>query len=374
MTTTAATGPTQAAARAPSEVSAEAFAERLFHSVLGTCEMLSVYVGERLGWYAALRDHGALTAHELASRTATDPRYCREWLELQATYGLLGLVPAGTGESRFALPSGAAEVLLDEHSLSYLGALPRMFAAAARQLDPLLEAYRHGGGVSWQALGPDARESQGALNRPWFEQRLAAALGSVAEVEAVLSRPGARIVDVGCGVGWSTLALAEAYPESRVVGLDVDAPSVETARASVAAAGLTDRVEVHLTGGEELAELVGGGLDAVFCFECLHDMARPVEVLQQIRRAVGEDGLVVVMDEAVADSLEAPGQEVDRFMYGCSLFVCLPDGLSSRPSEGTGTVLRPDVLARYAARAGYREVSVLPIDDFGFFGFYRLHP
>ena len=97
---------------------------------------------------------------------------------------------------------------------------------------------------------------------------------TVAEVEAVLSRPGARIADVGCGVGWSTLALAEAYPESRVVGLDVDAPSVETARASVAAAGLTDRVEVHLTGGEELAELTGGGLDAVFCFECLHDMAR----------------------------------------------------------------------------------------------------
>ena len=112
--------------------------------------------------------------------------------------------------------------------------------------------------------------------------------------------------------------------------------------------------------------------DAAFAFECLHDMPRPVEVLSAIRSAVRTDGSVVIMDEAVADEFTAPGPEVDQCMYGFSLFICLPDGLASSPSVGTGTVMRRPVLTAYAHRAGFAEVTVLPIDDFGFFRFYRL--
>jgi hypothetical protein len=102
-------------------------------------------------------------------------------------------------------------------------------------------------------------------------------------------------------------------------------------------------------------------------------MPRPVEVLAAVRRAVRPDGWVVVMDEAVAEEFTAPGDELERFMYACSIFVCLPDGMSSAPSAGTGTVMRHDTLSSYARQAGYADAEVLPIEDFGFFRFYRLH-
>ena len=196
------------------DLTADAFAERLFSSSLATVECLSVYVGDRLGWYESLAADGPATPADLAGRTGTCERYAREWLEQQAVYGILLTDPADP-ERRYELPPGVREVLTDEHSLLYLGPLPRMFAAVGAHLPNLLDAYRTGGGVSWQDLGADARESQAAINRPWFERSLADALHGVADVDEVLRRPGARIADVGCGAGWSTLALARAYPEAR---------------------------------------------------------------------------------------------------------------------------------------------------------------
>ena len=353
------------------DLTADAFAERLFSSTLATVECLSVYVGDRLGWYESLAADGPATPADLAGRTGTCERYAREWLEQQAVYGILLTDPTDP-ERRYELPPGVREVLTDEHSLLYLGPLPRMFAAAGAHLPNLLDAYRTGGGVSWQELGADARESQAAINRPWFERSLADALHGVADIDEVLRRPGARIADVGCGAGWSTLALARAYPEARVDGIDVDAPSVEMARgnAESESAELAARVTFRLADGATLA--ADDEYDAAFAFECLHDMPRPVEVLGAVRRAVRPDGLVVIMDEAVADEFTAPGDDLERFMYGASLLICLPDGMSSRPSAETGTVMRRATLERYAAQAGFKHVSVLPIEGFSFFRFYRL--
>jgi SAM-dependent methyltransferase len=354
------------------ELTPDAYVEKVSGSVLGAFETLSLYVGDRLGWFSALAHDGAATPTQLAQRTGTAERYCREWLELQACYGNVVVEPAGDQVSRkFRLPEAAAEVLTDQHSLAFLGSIPRMFGAIAAQLPALLAAYRSGGGVSWADFGDDMREAQAAANRPWFESALAPALNGCADVHAVLSRPDARIADVGCGAGWSTVALALAYPQAELVGFDVDQPSIDMARAAATRKGVADRVSFRLAEGESLAE--HEQFDAAFAFECLHDMPRPVEVLSAIRASVRPDGLVVVVDEAVADELEAPGDEVDRFMYGCSLFICLPDGLSSTPSAGTGTVFRRSILTDYAIRAGFRDVSDLPIENFGFFRFYRLH-
>ena len=352
-------------------ITAENYAERLFSATLGAYESLSVYAGLRLGWFAALAQDGPATSAELADRTGTQERYCREFCELQAGLGTLTVKSGSTTKDRvYALPAGPAEVLLDEQSLNHLGPLTRLVAAAGRQIDPLLDAYRNGGGVSWAELGNDARESQAALNRPWFTRRLGPALAEAGDLHAELGRPGARIADVGCGAGWSTFALGHAYPEATVIGLDVDQPSIEAARAAAATEGLADRVRFAVANGETLAEL--GPFDAAFAFECLHDMPQPVEVLQAIRQAVRPGGPVVIMDEAVDDEFSAPASEVDQCMYAFSLFICLPDGLSSSPSAGTGTVLRKPLLDDYAHRAGFAEVTVLPISDFGFFRFYRL--
>ncbi len=346
---------------------AEEFAERLFAASLSLIDVLAVFMGDRLGWYAALASGGPATPAELVARAGGSERYAREWLEQQAGAQILTV----SDDGRFALPAGAAEVLTDGQSLNYLAPLARMFGAAAVQLPALVDAYRTGGGVGWAEYGVDMRESQADMNRPWFTHRLADALGGVPEVDAVLRRPGARIADVGSGGGWSTIALAQAYPEAEVEGWDVDEPSVKLARANAAEAGLGDRVRFHSADAAGLGE---NAYDTIFAFECIHDMSRPVEVLAGMRRALREGGTVVVMDEAVADSFGVPGDDVERLMYGFSLFVCLPDGMSSQPSAGTGTVMRPDTLRSYAQQAGFRDIETLPIEEFGFWRFYRLLP
>lgn len=357
---------------ADATATAEEFAERMLGSVLGCLDVMSAYLGDRLGWYRSLIDHGPSTADELARRTGTQERYAREWLEQQAVSDVLVLhdeEPGVPASRRYSLPPGAAEVLGDPGSLNYLGPLSRLFAAVGGALPELLEAYRHGGGVSWERLGADAREAQADLNRPWFAE-LPAAFAGVDGLTSVLARPGARIADVGMGAGWSSIALAQAFPELQVDGFDIDEPSIEMARANAREAGVADRVRFHNADGDGLD--AHGPFDAAFAFECIHDMPRPMDVLAAMRRAVSGGGPVIVMDEAVGERLVAPGDDLERLMYGFSLFCCLPDGLSHQPSVGTGTVMRPDTLRDYARAAGFADIEILPIEDFGFFRFYSL--
>ncbi|MGP3955521.1 class I SAM-dependent methyltransferase [Nonomuraea sp. 3N208] len=343
------------------------FAERLFQASLGTIEVLSVHIGDRMGWYRALAAHGPAGPGELVARAGGHERYAKEWLEQQGAYGILEVAPDG----RFVLPKGAAEVLTNEAGLAYLAPLARMLAGAAVQMPALLEAYRNGGGVGWAEFGADVRESQADMNRPWLEHALPGALAGVPDLDAVLRRPGARIADVGCGGGWSSIALARAYPEATVEGIDIDAPSIELAERNAATFGLGERASFRRGDAALLGE---GRYDAVFAFECVHDMPRPVDTLAAARRAVVPGGAVVIMDEAVGESFAAPADDTERLMYGFSLLICLPDGMSDQPSAGTGTVMRPDTLRRYAREAGFGDIEVLPIEDFGFWRFYRLVP
>ena len=175
--------------------------------------------------------------------------------------------------------------------------------------------------------------------------------------------------DVGCGAGWSSIALARAYPSATVLGVDIDQPSIDMALANARDAGVSDRVRFLC---QDAASLPEGTVEVAFAFECVHDMPRPVEVLGAVRRTLALGGSLVVMDEAVAEAFAPDGDELERIMYGFSLFVCLPDGLSSPPSVGTGTVMRPSTLQAYGKTAGFAAFEVLPIEGFGFWRFYRL--
>jgi SAM-dependent methyltransferase len=351
---------------------ADEFAERMLGAALGWVDLMAAYLGERLGWYRSLAEEGPATPADLAARTKTQERYAREWLEQQAVTGFLTLVddPHGAEDARrYALAPGVAEVMTSPTSLAYLAPLPRFFASVGAQLPALLDAYRDGAGVSWAAFGADAREAQADLNRPWFAE-LPGAFAGIEEVQAALTRPGARIADVGMGGGWSSIALAQAYPGLRVDGFDIDEPSIRMAEANAAEAGVADRVVFHHATDDGLGR--HAPFDAVFAFECIHDLPQPVEVLEAMRLAVRDGGPVVVMDEAVGERLVAPGDDLERLMYGYSLFCCLPDGLSHQPSAGTGTVMRPGTLRGYAREAGFSGIEVLPIEDFAFFRFYSL--
>ncbi|WP_431797709.1 class I SAM-dependent methyltransferase [Microbacterium kunmingense] len=347
------------------------FAEQVVEGVFGWMQTMSIHLGLELGWYRALREKPC-TASELAAATDSSERYAREWLEQQAAYDILAVddADAAPGARRFALPRDRAEVLLDGRSLAFAGPLTSMLAASAAQLPRLVEAYRTGGGVSWEQLGDLARTSQADLNRPWFDA-LPAELTKIGDLRSILSRPGARVVDVGCGAGWSAIALAREFPGLEVVGIDIDAPSIEMARrnAAEAGSGIAQRVRFEHDDAANLA--AHGPFDVALALECLHDMPYPVSALSAMREAVRPDGAVLVLDEAVNDRFRRNPGDVEKLMYGYSLFVCLPDSLSHPDSFATGTVIRPEVVADYARRAGFRGADVV-LDEFGFWRLYQL--
>ncbi|MGH3046793.1 MAG: methyltransferase domain-containing protein [Gaiellaceae bacterium] len=355
------------------QATAGGLAERLGGAALGAYELLTVYLGHKLGLYRALADRGDATAADLAKATGTNERYSREWLEQQAVAGILAVDNSAAAPEgrRYSIPAGHEEVLLDPESLAYIVPMARFAVSFTSALPAVEEAFRGGGGVAWTTYGAEGREAQAGANRPQFAHLLASEwLPAMADVHARLSaEPPAAVADVACGAGWSSIALAHAYPTATVDGYDVDEASVELARANAAEAGLGDRVRFHArdAGDPELA----GRYDLVTIFESVHDMSRPVEVLEAVRGLAGEDGAVLVVDEKVADAFEAPGDEVERLMYTYSVLCCLPVGMSETPSAATGTVMRTDTLRGYALAAGFTGLEVLPVEH-DFFRLYRL--
>jgi SAM-dependent methyltransferase len=353
----------------------DALVERLFGAMLGFFDLHAVYLGERLGFYHALNETGAGTAAQLAAATGTDERYVREWLEQQAVTGLLEVddAAAPAEERRFRIPAGHDEVLLDRDSLYYLAPLGQMAAATSQPFPRLVEAFRTGDGIPYADFGREFHEGQGRINRPAFVNLLGNEwLPSIPEVhERLLADPPARIADVGCGTAWSSIAIARAYPKATVHALDLDESSLELARANVADAGVGDRVLCELKDAADPS--LEHRYDLVTIFEALHDMSRPVEALRAARAMLAEGGRVLVMDERVAEAFTAPGDDVERFMYGWSILHCLPVGLAERPSAATGTVMRPHTVRAYATEAGFAAVEVLPIEN-DFFRFYLLRP
>ncbi len=344
--------------------------DRLVAAVTGAFEAAAVDLGDRLGWYRALADDPA-TAPQLAARTGTDPRYAREWLEQQAVAGYLTVddVRAAPDERRYTLPDAHRAVLVDEVDPGYTTPLAKVAMTFTRNVPRLAEVYRTGGGLSWAEMGPEAREGQAAANRPFFMGALVTeVLPGLAEVDAVL-RAGGRVADVGCGMGWSSIGMATGYPAAQVDGFDVDGPSVEQARRNAAEAGVADRVRFSVADVGGLTN--AAEYDLVTAFECVHDLPHPVAVLTAMRAMVRPGGTVLVVDERVAETFTAPGDDVDRLMYGYSLTCCLPDSMSTKPSAATGTVMRPSTLDGYAREAGFDGVEVLPIAN-DFFRFYRL--
>jgi 2-polyprenyl-3-methyl-5-hydroxy-6-metoxy-1,4-benzoquinol methylase len=345
-------------------------ADRLVSAVIGAFEVAAVDLGDRLGWYRALAGTPA-TAPELAARTGTDARYAREWLEQQAVAGYLtvGDVRAAPDERSYTLPEEHRAVLVDEVDPMFTAPLARITMAFTRNVTRLAEAYRGGGGLSWAEMGSDARESQAAANRPFFLGPLVTeVLPSLPDVDTAL-RDGGRVADIGCGLGWSSIGIASGYRAAHVDGFDVDVPSIEQAGRYAADAGVADRVRFQVTDAGRLG--AAGEYDLVTAFECVHDLPDPVAVLAAMRGMVRPGGTVLVMDERVAETFTAPGDEIERLMYGYSLTCCLPDSLSTRDSVGTGTVMRPATLEGYARAAGFDRIEVLPVDH-EFFRFYRL--
>lgn len=348
---------------------ADALTERMFQATIGTLELFSVYLGTELGLYSTLHKAGGLTEGELAERAGIAPRYAREWLEQQSVAGFISVDEAALEPEcrRYCLPAAHGGPLVDRVDGGHVAPFAGMVVGVAAALDLVADAYRSGAGVTYENYGTAFRHGQGGINRPAFTEDLVQSwLPSTAGLLSKLDA-GARVLDVGSGHGWSTISVAKSWPQAEVIGIDLDRASVEDARVNARSCGID--VSFAVSGVAAAQKL--GPFDAALILEALHDMAQPVEVLTDLRRAMTNDGIVVIADEAVAESFTAPGDELERMMYGWSVSHCLPVGMAEKESCPTGTALRPSDVKGMAVAAGFGSFEVVDVDG-GFFRIYRL--
>jgi 2-polyprenyl-3-methyl-5-hydroxy-6-metoxy-1,4-benzoquinol methylase len=350
----------------------EALTARLFRDMAGALELLTVYLGERLGLYQALHDGGPATSAELAARTGTVERYVREWLEHHAASGLLEVddPAAGPLERRYRLPPGHAPVLAAADDVRYQGFNGIEIVRAARWMPEVAAAMRRGGAPPPLPWAPEGRPE---FNRAVFLNLLAKQwLPAIADVDLRLrSEPPARVADLACGTGWSSIAMAQAYPLISVDGFDLDVDAIQAARRNAEEAGLADRVT--FTAADASGPEVSGQYDLVTILEALHDMSRPVDALRVARGLLREPGCVIVGDEAVEPEFTAPASLEEQYHYGWSVVACLPAVMGDPDTAATGAVMRPATLRRYAHQAGFRDLEILPVEA-DMLRFYRLRP
>jgi 2-polyprenyl-3-methyl-5-hydroxy-6-metoxy-1,4-benzoquinol methylase len=345
------------------EAGLEELAHLVMMAALGWYEMLTVQLGVRFGCYERLAE-SPLTADELAGAVGIAPRYAVEWLEQQASAGLITVVGDGDrADRRYGLSAAQRAVLTEPGTSTSLVPLVLQGASMAATLPLVEEAFRAGDGVAYAEYGEDMRRGIELENRPLFLDGLGDWLATVPGLDARLRDGGCRAADVGCGAGWSAIALAHAYPELQVDGFDLDEASVAAARRNVDQAGLSSRVTVHVRDARDPG--LAGRYQLVCAFETLHDMGDPSAALAACRSLVAADGIVFVGDMAAAEAFSVPGDELQRFLYAFSVLHCLPVGIADAPtpeeSAAIGTVLRPGMLEGLAADAGFATITPLEV-------------
>ncbi|HZP40875.1 MAG TPA: class I SAM-dependent methyltransferase [Candidatus Binatia bacterium] len=329
------------------EAKLQAFVQQALGDVAGALTAGQVVIGDRLGLYRALAGAGPLSTADLAHRTETAERYVREWCAAQAAAGYLEY-DAATG--RYRLPDEHAAALADEESpANVLGAFQAM-TAALRIAPRLTEAFRTGEGIGWHEHDPNLFEGTRRFFGPGYRMHIVPAwVPALDGVQAKLER-GARAADVGCGLGASTLLMAEAFPASRFVGFDYHGPSIERARALAAEAGLADRVTFEVAPAKGYP---GTGYDLVTFFDCLHDMGDPAGAARHVRSTLAPDGTWMIVEPFAHDRVEDNLNPVGRLFYSASTFVCTPASLAQEVGLALGAQAGEARLRAVVTEAGF---------------------
>jgi SAM-dependent methyltransferase len=275
-----------------------------------------VVIGERLGLYKALAE-GPATASELAARTKTDSRYVREWLSSQAAGGY---VTYDSATDQFSLTPEQAFTLADENSPAYLPGAFQLALGSLKAVPRIADAFRSGAGFGWGEHDSDVFHGCEKFFRPGYAANLISAwIPSLEGVQARLEQ-GARVADVGCGKGASSLLMAQAFPKSQIVGFDYHAESIEGARAHARQAKLTNLTfEVA-----KAKDYPGGPYDFVTVFDCLHDMGDPVGAARHVRKSLAADGTWMIVEPFAHDELKDNLNPVGRVYYSFSTLLCTP--------------------------------------------------
>jgi 2-polyprenyl-3-methyl-5-hydroxy-6-metoxy-1,4-benzoquinol methylase len=289
-----------------------------------------VHMGDKLGLYKALAEGGPVNAGDLAQRTGTAERYVREWLAQQAASGYIEYCNE-TG--RFSLSPEQAAVFADEASPVFMAGFFDIAAAAYRDEPRILEAFRSGAGVGWHEHDRCLFCGTERFFRTSYRHQLVQSwLPALGGVTAKLER-GARVADVGCGHGASTILMAKAYPKSRFWGFDYHAPSISCARAAAEEAGVADRVVFTVAAAKEYP---GDRYDLVTFFDCLHDMGDPVGAARHVKSTLAADGTWMIVEPFANDRLEDNLNPVGRLYYAASTMICTPASLSQEVGLALG--------------------------------------
>jgi 2-polyprenyl-3-methyl-5-hydroxy-6-metoxy-1,4-benzoquinol methylase len=298
----------------------EQFVHQAVAELGATLNAALVVIGDRLGLYKAMAGAGPLTPAELAQRTDTNERYVREWLSAQAAGGYVTY-----DDGRYTLPAEHAVALADENSPAFLPGAFQLMTAAVRDEPMITEAFRSGTGVGWHQHDHTLFEGCERFFRPGYRANLVDSwIPALDGVEAKL-RAGARVADVGCGHGASTLIMAEAYPASEFTGFDYHDHSIEVAATRAFAAGVHARARFDTASAQDYP---GTGYDLVTTFDCLHDMGDPVSAASHVLETLDGDGTWLIVEPFAGDRVEDNLNPVGRVYYAVSTLVCTPASLS----------------------------------------------
>jgi 2-polyprenyl-3-methyl-5-hydroxy-6-metoxy-1,4-benzoquinol methylase len=343
------------------EAKVEEFAGNLFMQALAMMELANVELGVRLGLYEKLAGAGAVTSAELATAAGIAERYAREWLEQQATAGVVEVddVAAPAEERRFTLPNAHAHVLIEDDSEACMKPCAAVVPWVGKALDIMAEEFRRGTGAAFGLF--DLHDVQAAFTRPVFVNHLTQNwLPALPEVQRKLtSGEPVRIAEVGCGEGLAAIVIAKAYPNAEIDGYDLDEASIAVARKDASEAGVSERARFQVRDAADPA--ITGDYDLVMAIEMLHDMPDPVGILRTMKRLAGDGGTVLVVDERAEEAFGLPASEMERFFYTFSTLHCLAVSMQNG-GAGTGTVIRPDTARRYASEAGIANVETLDVE------------
>jgi SAM-dependent methyltransferase len=328
------------------EARLEAFMGQVVTDLSAATSAALMAVGERLGLYKAMAGAGPLTPAQLAERTGTHERSIREWLNNHAAGGYVTYDgDAGTYE----LSDEAAFALADEGSPMFLGGVFDVLAAVWAAEDKIVDAFRTGKGLGWHEHHPRLFRGTERFFRPGYRTHLTTDwIPALEGVEGKL-QAGAHVADVGCGHGASTIIMAQAYPASTFVGFDYHDASIEAARKAAADAGVADRVTFEVGAAKDIS----GTFDLICFFDCLHDMGDPVGAAAAARKALADDGTILLVEPFANDRVEDNLNPVGRMMYAASTFICTQASLSQEVGLALGAQAGEQRLRDVFTEAGY---------------------
>jgi SAM-dependent methyltransferase len=318
----------------------------------------TVVIGDKLGLYQALAT-GPATPAELAQRTGTHPRLVAEWLAAQAASGYVTYDPTS---ERFSLSEEQAFALAHEDGPLYLPGAFQVMVAAVKDEPKVTQAFRNGTGVGWHEHDPDLFAGTERFFRPGYAANLVSHwIPALDGVQAKLEA-GAKVADVGCGHGASTILMAQAYPNSVFVGFDYHQPSIRHAQQVASNAGLAERCRFEVA---TATAYPGAGYDLVTIFDALHDMGDPVSATAHIRQSLAPDGTFLLVEPYANDRLEDNLTPVGRAFYAASTLLCVPHSLSEEPGLALGAQAGEQRLRQVATDAGlrrFRRVAQTPFN------------